>query len=157
MFGQAKSFPVVSDVDHQRLVGVAYASDNGDIVITIKNDEWKKEVGGLYAVDNTMMFMVGCQYKLATEFDDLDRAQRRARQLFIEFSTKGNRVLVNNPKSPHDGRTARVAAISWSKDEEPTIDVDFESGPGAARGTLRYRELVIIREDANIKVRKVGD
>lgn len=156
-FGPAKAFPVVSDVDHQVLVGTAYASDRGDIVITISNKKWKEEVGALLEIDGIMQFMLGCQYKLAERFDDTTYGYRRMRQLFIEFCTKGSRVLVNDPKSEHDGRIGRVQALGYATEHEPLIDVRFESGPGDALGSLTRDQLVIIRDDVDIRMRKVGD
>lgn len=142
-FGPARSIPVVSDVDHGTLVGVAYASEDGDIVITINSKDFKEEVGAFYSVEGTMQFMIGCQYKPAEQYSELSTTSMRIRNYFVEFSHRP-RVLVNAPDNKNDGRVGRVTEIN----EDATIRVCFESGPGDVVATLQRWELVSVGESA---------
>lgn len=71
----------------------------------------------------------------------------RIRQYFVEFCN-APRVVVSNPDSPHDYRKGRVIQIN----EDATIKVCFESGPGDILASFERYELEIIREDVDIKL-----
>lgn len=135
-FGPARAIPVVSDVDHSRLVGTAYASENGDIVITVSNEDWKKEVGAYFSIAGAMQFMLGCQYKPGEKYDELTSTAMRIRMYFVEFS-ESSRVLINSPGNKHDGRVGRVFEVN----ADATLQVAFESGPGDVVATFKRHEL----------------
>lgn len=146
-FGTARVIPVVSDVDRQRLLGVAYASEKGDLVITIKNNKFRDEVGAMFEITNAVEFMLGCVYVPAEKYQDANTTAMKVRKYFIDFSNNP-RVVVSDKGHKDDLRRGRVYEIS----ADGKIRVCFESGPGSVVEWFERHQLETIRDDVDVKI-----
>jgi hypothetical protein len=143
-----RAIPVVSDVNRQTVVGVAYAVQDGDIVVLINSEKFKEQVGAMFEVTDCLQFMLGCEYIPAKKYQDMGSMEMRVRKHLIDF-INNPRVLVNSPGNPNDGRKGRVYEINRN---DATIRVAFESGPGSLIAWFAAHELIRIREDSDVRV-----